>query len=88
MDGYTVGIDPDGNLIPLEQLVYDISCRKNTTTIGFFDCCRVKDPIIALDGSEKQTLVHEGRYVIFYPTIIGTKAYTGQNTSIATSTLL
>ena len=83
-----MGIDPEGKYIPLEQLVYDIACRKNTTTIGFFDCCRVTDPETSLDGKSKSMMNHEGRFVIFYPTRIGMQAYTGPNSSLATSSLL
>jgi hypothetical protein len=37
-----MAIDPSCQYIDLEKLVSDISSKKNTTTIAFFDCCRSK----------------------------------------------
>ncbi len=36
----TVGIDYDDNIIPIEDLLYKVAAYKNSTVIGFFDCCR------------------------------------------------
>jgi len=40
LNGQVVGIDIDGQYISLETFVYEIACKKNTTVIAFFDCCR------------------------------------------------
>jgi hypothetical protein len=38
--GRTVGIDADNINIPLEEYLFKLAAYKNTTVIGFFDCCR------------------------------------------------
>jgi hypothetical protein len=86
MNGQTVGIDSDGEPIYLEKLLYDISKLKNTTIIGFFDCCRENEKIpqnVPKGGSSKNLENHLGRYVIFYPTSLGMKTYAGESSSIA-----
>ncbi len=40
IDGRTIGVDPYDKDTPLEKFVKDLSIKRNTTTIGFFDCCR------------------------------------------------
>jgi len=36
----TAGIDYDNAIVPIEDYLFKVAAYKNTTVIGFFDCCR------------------------------------------------
>jgi hypothetical protein len=51
INGRTFGVDKDGDYFPIEDFVNKAAVYKNTTVIGFFDCCRTDAPAKGHDFS-------------------------------------
>ena len=74
MNARTVGVDPFGDTIPIDDKFIDELCqRQNTCTLAFLDCCR-SIKFDKGDIGEQSPADHEAILEVYYVARVGSKA--------------